>query len=49
MGKDILIEVKDLQIGYSGRVVQQNLNFDVKRGEIFVILGGVRLWEKYTS
>lgn len=40
MGKDILIEVKDLQIGYSGRVVQQNLNFDVKRGEIFVILGG---------
>ncbi len=40
MNENTLIEVRDLQIGYSGRVVQENLNFDVKRGEIFVILGG---------
>ncbi len=35
-----IIEVKQLTIGYPGRVVQNNLNFTIKQGEIFVILGG---------
>ncbi|MBR5946808.1 ATP-binding cassette domain-containing protein, partial [bacterium] len=35
-----IIEVKDLTIGYGERVVMQNLNFSVKKGEIFVIAGG---------
>jgi phospholipid/cholesterol/gamma-HCH transport system ATP-binding protein len=40
MEKEILIEVRDLHIGYDGRTVQKDLNFTVKKGEIFVILGG---------
>ena len=35
-----MIEVRDLTIGYGKNVLQQNLNFDVLQGEIFVILGG---------
>ena len=35
-----IIEVKDLTIGYGERVVMQNLNFCVRKGEIFVIAGG---------
>lgn len=34
------IEVEDLTIGYGSNVLQQNLNFDVKPGEVFGILGG---------
>ena len=34
------IEVEDLPIGYGSNVLQQNLNFDVKPGEVFGILGG---------
>ncbi len=37
---DNIIEVKDLTVGYGNNIVLQNLNFSVKRGEIFVILGG---------
>lgn len=37
---DNIIEVKDLTVGYGSNIVLQNLNFSVKRGEIFVILGG---------
>ncbi len=35
-----IIEVKDLTVGYGSNIILQNLNFSVKRGEIFVILGG---------
>ncbi|MEN9903401.1 MAG: hypothetical protein RL651_2065 [Pseudomonadota bacterium] len=35
-----IIEVTDLTVGYGSNIVLQNLNFSVKRGEIFVILGG---------
>jgi phospholipid/cholesterol/gamma-HCH transport system ATP-binding protein len=35
-----IIEVKNLALGYGGRVVQKDLNFQVRRGEVFVILGG---------
>ncbi len=34
------IEVKNLTIGYSGKIVLENLNFQVATGEIFCILGG---------
>ena len=34
-----LIAVRDLTIGYGGRVVLDKLNFEVRRGEVFAILG----------
>ncbi len=34
------IEVKNLKLGYDGRIILQDLNFVVRRGEVFVILGG---------
>jgi phospholipid/cholesterol/gamma-HCH transport system ATP-binding protein len=35
-----IITVKDLTIGWDDVVLQQNLNFEVPRGEVFAILGG---------
>jgi len=35
-----IIAVEHLTIGYGERVVQRDLNFQVRRGEVFVILGG---------
>lgn len=35
-----LIEVVDLTIGWDDVVLQRNANFEVERGEVFVILGG---------
>ena len=37
---NIKLEVKDLSIGYGDRIVLQNLNFQVNKGEIFCIMGG---------
>jgi phospholipid/cholesterol/gamma-HCH transport system ATP-binding protein len=34
------IEVRGVVVGYGETVVQQNLNFQVRRGEVFVLLGG---------
>jgi phospholipid/cholesterol/gamma-HCH transport system ATP-binding protein len=34
------IEVRNLTMSYGGRVVMQGLDFQVRRGEIFVIMGG---------
>ncbi len=34
------IEIRGVVVGYGETVVQQNLNFQVRRGEVFVILGG---------
>jgi phospholipid/cholesterol/gamma-HCH transport system ATP-binding protein len=34
------ISVKNLTVGYGSRIVQHDLNFQVNRGEVFVILGG---------
>jgi phospholipid/cholesterol/gamma-HCH transport system ATP-binding protein len=40
-GKDnIAISVKHLKVGYGEKVLLQNINFEVRRGEIFMILGG---------
>jgi phospholipid/cholesterol/gamma-HCH transport system ATP-binding protein len=35
-----IIAVEKLTIGYGERVIQQDLNFQVNEGEVFVILGG---------
>jgi phospholipid/cholesterol/gamma-HCH transport system ATP-binding protein len=37
---DPVIVAKELQMGYGGRVLLENISFAVKRGEVFVILGG---------
>ena len=37
---NIVIRVKDLTLGYGEKVLMQNLNFEVRRGEVFIILGG---------
>ena len=38
--EEIALEVKDLAIGYGSRTVLHDLNFSVKCGEIFAIMGG---------
>jgi phospholipid/cholesterol/gamma-HCH transport system ATP-binding protein len=37
---DPIITVQHLTAGYEGNVLMQDINFSVKRGEVFVILGG---------
>ena len=37
---DNIIKVSNLTVGYGTNIVLKDLNFSVKRGEIFVILGG---------
>src|SRR5882724_11466586 len=37
---DSIISVRGLKIGYGDSVTLQNINFAVRRGEVFVILGG---------
>ncbi len=37
---ETIIEVRDLTAGYGETVILEGLNFDVMRGEVFVILGG---------
>jgi phospholipid/cholesterol/gamma-HCH transport system ATP-binding protein len=37
---DVAIRVRDLSIGWGARTLMQNVNFDIMRGEVFVILGG---------
>ena len=37
---DTVISVKDLTMGYGDKILMEKLNFEVKRGEVFVILGG---------
>ena len=34
------IEVRDLDMAYGDRVIQRNLTFTVRRGDIFIIMGG---------
>lgn len=38
--REIVIEIKDLTVGYDENVVLKNLNFKIYKGEIFSILGG---------
>jgi phospholipid/cholesterol/gamma-HCH transport system ATP-binding protein len=37
---ETIINVKDLKMGYEDKVLMEKLNFQVRRGEVFVILGG---------
>jgi phospholipid/cholesterol/gamma-HCH transport system ATP-binding protein len=37
---EIVITVRDLKVGYGDIVILQNINFQVRHGEVFVILGG---------
>jgi phospholipid/cholesterol/gamma-HCH transport system ATP-binding protein len=39
MMKKNIVEIKDLDIGYDEKVLIKNINFSVKEGEIFMILG----------
>jgi phospholipid/cholesterol/gamma-HCH transport system ATP-binding protein len=39
-GNDTIIEVRNLTAAFDDRVILRDLSFDVRRGEIFVILGG---------
>lgn len=40
MKESAAIEVRDLTMAYGGRLVMRELSFQVRRGEIFVIMGG---------
>jgi phospholipid/cholesterol/gamma-HCH transport system ATP-binding protein len=40
MADDVIIRVEDLTAGYEDRTILEHLTFDVRRGEVFVILGG---------
>lgn len=40
MNAPVVIEVKDLRVGYGGKALLEGVNFTVRAGEIFVILGG---------
>ena len=39
-GTETPIEVRDLTMAYGTFVIQRDLNFTVKRGDIFIIMGG---------
>lgn len=38
--QEAIIEVKNLTIGYGNTIVLRDVSFDIRRGEIFVVLGG---------
>lgn len=40
MREDPIIDVRRLTAGYAGRVILRDISFRVRRGEIFIILGG---------
>lgn len=40
MADEPVIQVKDLTVGYGRTVILKDLNFDVRAGEVFAILGG---------
>lgn len=38
--REVAIEVSDLEMRYGSRLIQQHLNFEVVRGDIFIVMGG---------
>ncbi|CAD5375472.1 ATP-binding cassette domain-containing protein [Pseudomonas sp. OF001] len=37
---DVVLAVENLSAGYGRRVIQHDLNFAIRRGEVFVVMGG---------
>lgn len=37
---DILISVRDLELSFGPKIIQQHVSFDLKRGSIFAVMGG---------
>ena len=40
MAGDVIFQVEDLTAGYDDRTILEHVSFEVRRGEVFVILGG---------
>ena len=40
LNNDKIIKVENLKVQYGPRVILENVNFDIKRGEVFMIVGG---------
>jgi phospholipid/cholesterol/gamma-HCH transport system ATP-binding protein len=40
MSNSAHIEIRDLTMAYGSTLIQQNLNFDINHGDIFIIMGG---------
>lgn len=38
--RDTVISVQNLTCGYGNTVIVEDVSFDIKQGEIFIILGG---------
>ena len=39
-GREIRVSVRDLQVGYGSFVLMRDVNFDVRAGDVFFIMGG---------
>jgi phospholipid/cholesterol/gamma-HCH transport system ATP-binding protein len=39
-GADVVCQVEDLRMSFDRRLIQRDITFDVRRGEIFTIMGG---------
>ena len=40
LDREVHIEVHDLTMAYGSFVIQRDLNFKVRRGDVFIIMGG---------
>ena len=40
MKQNAIIRAENVSIGYDGKVIMQNLSFDIPKGDIFIIMGG---------
>jgi len=39
-GRDVMCQVENLRMSFDRRLIQANISFEVRRGEIFTIMGG---------
>ncbi|HYQ38029.1 MAG TPA: ATP-binding cassette domain-containing protein, partial [Pseudomonas sp.] len=37
---EAVLSVENLSAGYGSKVIQHDLNFSIRRGEVFVVMGG---------
>ena len=47
MNNEITINIENLEMRYGSLLIQKDLNFQVKKGEIFVIMGEKPCKRKY--